>query len=372
MKRLGLIVNPVAGMGGRVGLKGSDGEDTQRRARELGAEESSPKRAVEALKRLKTIAGDFELITYPSEMGEQEAKAVGLIPKVIGEIEAGATTSSDTRKAAKEMAQIGVDLLLFAGGDGTARDIYEAIDSEVPVLGIPSGVKIHSGVYAVSPSAAGELTAMYLRGEATSLYDAEVMDIDEEAYRGDRLSARLYGYLRIPREESLVQGSKEASPTTEEDNMRGIAEDVVEGMDPDALYLLAPGSTVAAVAKRLGVEKTLLGVDVIQRGKIVAKDANEAELLRIIKGKQAKIVVTAIGGQGFIFGRGNQQISPAVVRAVGKDNIIVVATPTKLSTLQGRPLIVDTGDQALDADLSGYVRVTTDYGRRVVYRLRGG
>ncbi len=372
MKRLGLIVNPVAGMGGRVGLKGSDGAETQRRARELGAEETSPKRAVEALRRLKPMVANFELITYPSEMGEDEARKAGLNPKVIGKIKAGATTSSDTQRAAREMAKMGVDLLLFAGGDGTARDVYEAVDGKVPVLGIPSGVKIHSGVYAVSPSAAGELAAMFLLGDAISLHDAEVMDIDEDAYRSDRLSARLYGYLRVPHEDALVQGSKEASPVSEDENLRGIAEDVVEGMDPDTLYLLAPGSTVAAVAARLGVEKTLLGVDVVQGGKLVARDANEAELLRIVEGRKAKIVVTAIGGQGFILGRGNQQISPAVVRAVGRGNIIVVATPAKLATLRGRPLLVDTGDPAIDSELAGYVRVTTDYGRRVVYKLKGG
>lgn len=372
MKRLGLIVNPVAGMGGRVGLKGSDGAETLRRAKELGATETSPSRAVEALKRLVAMRGQFELITYPAEMGEDEARATGFNPRVVGAIKSGETTSADTKAAASEMASLGVDLLLFAGGDGTARDVCEAIDGRVPALGIPSGVKIHSGVYAISPAAAGELAAKYLRGEVSSVQQSEVMDIDEEAFRGNRLSARLYGYLRVPREEAYVQGSKEASPVQEEENLKAIATDLADEMDPDTLYVLGPGSTISSVAEHLGLEKTLLGVDVVQGGKIVATDVNEDQLLKLVTGKKAKIIVTVIGGQGFVFGRGNQQISPRVIRAVGKENIIIAATPVKLTTLHGKPLLVDTGDQTLDAELSGYTRVVTDYGRRVVYRIKSG
>ncbi len=372
MKRLGFVVNPVAGMGGRVGLKGSDGAETLRRARELGATEMSPTRATEALRHLTAIKGRFELFTYPGEMGEDEAREAGFEPKVLGKIKAGDTTSADTRAAAGEMAALGVDLLLFAGGDGTARDICETIDGKIPVLGIPTGVKIHSGVYAVSPAAAGELAAKYLSEEVTSFQQAEVMDIDEDAFRDNRLSARLYGYLRVPREEAYMQGSKEASPVDEGENIKAIAADLADEMDPDTLYVLCPGSTISSVAEHLGLEKTLLGVDVVKGGKIVAKDVNEERLLKLVTGKRAKIVVTVIGGQGFVFGRGNQQISARVIRAVGRENIVIAATPAKLATLHGKPLLVDTGDTTLDAELTGYTRVVTDYGRRVVYRIKAG
>ena len=372
MKRLGLIVNPVAGMGGRVGLKGSDGVDTLRKARELGATETSPARAAETLKWFIAMKDEIELFTYPGEMGENEARLVGFEPKVLGKIKACETTSADTKAAASEMAELGIDLLLFAGGDGTARDICEAIDGKVPALGIPSGVKIHSGVYAISPAAAGALAVKYLRGEVSSVQESEVMDIDEEAFRGNRLSARLYGYLRVPREDAYVQGSKEASPIQEEENLKAIAADVADEMTADTLYVLGPGSTVSSVAKHLGLEKTLLGVDVVQGGRIVATDVNEDQLLKIINGKKVKIVVTVIGGQGFVFGRGNQQISPRVIRTVGKENIIIAATPAKLATIHGKPLLVDTGDPALDAELTGYTRVITDYGRRTVYRIKAG
>jgi predicted polyphosphate/ATP-dependent NAD kinase len=370
MKKLGLIINPVAGIGGRVGLKGSDGVETLIKARELGATEIAQGRTVEALKHLASLKDQIELITYPGEMGSEAAEKVGFKIKVIGKIASGRTSSNDTKAAASEMVHLGVDLILFVGGDGTARDIYEAIDSSVPVLGIPSGVKIHSGVYAVSPAAGGELAAKYLREEVNSVQQAEVMDIDEEAFRENRLSARLYGYLRVPREEAYMQGSKEASPINEEENLKAIAADLVDDMEPDIFYILGPGSTISCVAEHIGIEKTLLGVDVVKDMKIIALDTNETQLLKLIKGRKAKIIVTVIGGQGFVFGRGNQQISSTVIHAVGKENIIVVATPAKLAMLHGRPLLIDTGDSKLDEELTGYTRIITDYGRRVVYRIK--
>jgi predicted polyphosphate/ATP-dependent NAD kinase len=364
-------VNPIAGMGGRVGLKGSDGIDTLRRARELGAVKTSPQRAIEALKHLKSVQ-NLMIFTYPGEMGEDEARVAGLNPTVIGTITSGETSSADTRRAALEMATLGADLLLFAGGDGTARDIYEAVEGQLPVLGIPTGVKIHSGVYAVSPASAGELAARFLRGDVTAVREAGVMDIDEEAFRGNRLSAQLYGLMMVPVEPALLQGSKETSVNVEEENLKAIALDIADGMEPETLYIMGPGGTIAAVTEHLGVDKTLLGVDVLENGKLIGRDVNEATLLDLLRGRKAKIVVTIIGGQGFIFGRGNQQISAIVIRAVGKENLVVVATPEKLATLHGRPLLVDTGDLILDSELSGYIRVITDYGRCVVYRVSSG
>ena len=369
-KKLGLIVNPVAGMGGRVGLKGTDGAETLEKARELGAAQLSPGRAVEALKRLKSVEDKFELITYPHEMGEDEAKEAGLEPSVIGIITKDSTTSEDTRRAAKEMKGLGVDLILFAGGDGTARDIFEVVNGEVPALGVPAGVKIQSAVFAINPARAGDITARYLEGEQMDLRELEVMDIDEEAYRNDRLSARLYGYLRVPYEDAAIQGSKEASRGSEEITLEAIASEVVEGMEEGTLYVIGPGTTTRAIATALGLDKTLLGVDVVQDGKLAARDANEEKLLDLIEDRKAKIIVTVIGGQGFVFGRGNQQISPRVIEEVGPENIIIVATPEKLAALKGRTLLVDTGDEELDEELSGYHKVVTGYARRSVYKVR--
>jgi predicted polyphosphate/ATP-dependent NAD kinase len=368
-KKLGLIVNPIAGMGGRVGLKGTDGVDTLDKARELGAVSTSPTRAVDALKRLIPLKDVIDLMTYPHEMGEDEAREAGLNPIVIGSITSGATSSQDTMSAARELETLGVDLILFAGGDGTARDIYETINGRVPALGIPAGVKIQSGVFAINPARAGDLAAKFLTGEDMKLRELEVMDIDEEAYREDRLSAKLYGYLRVPFQETVIQSSKEASGGSEEITLEAIASEVVEEMDDEHLYIIGPGTTTRPIAQLIGVEKTLLGVDVVKGGKLVASDVNEERLLELIEGEKARIIVTVIGGQGFVFGRGNQQISPRVIRRVGRENVIIVATPEKLAALKGRTLLVDTGDPEVDEMLSGYHKVVTGYARRSVYKI---
>jgi len=358
-------------MGGKVGLKGTDGKEIIQKARELGATQASPARAVEALQRLLPLKVEFELITYPFDMGEEEAIHCGFEPKVVGRIQQGATSAADTRAAAKEMLSLHVDLILFVGGDGTARDVYESVGKSIPALGVPAGVKIHSGVFGVNPGKAGELAAKFLRGE-TKLQDAEVMDVDEEAFRIGRLSAKLYGYLRVPYEEELIQSAKGGSSTILDEKMsqQTIADYVVELMEEDWYYVLGPGTTVKAVADRLGATKTLLGVDVVHGGKTVASDVNEEQLLRLIEGRKVKIIVSPIGQQGFIFGRGNQQISPKIIRKVGVENIWVIATRNKLSSIQvGRPFLVDTGEEDVNKMLSGYRRIITGYKEEVVAKV---
>ena len=370
-RKLGFIVNPIAGMGGRVGLKGSDSEEILKKAKELGAQPESPGRAIAALGRISQLKDSIELVTYPYEMGENEAKECGFNPTVIGSISKDATTSSDTENAAKEMLQLGVNLILFAGGDGTARNIYNAIGDKVPVLGIPAGVKIHSAVYATSPQHAGELAAMYLGKESSRirLREAEVMDIDEQAFREDRLSARLYGYLRVPYERSLVQSAKAGSVSGEEASIDSITSDVINNMQDDYLYIFGPGTTTREIMAKLGLKNTLLGVDVVYKRKLLGSDLNEAQLLKLIEGKKTKIVISVIGGQGYIFGRGNQQISAKVIRKVGKENIIVVATKNKIVSLSGNLLLVDTDDDEVNKMLTGYIRVTTGLNERIMVRV---
>ncbi len=375
---LGLIVNPVAGIGGTVGLKGSDGAEIQKKARELGAKPQSLKRAIRALERAASVDG-LEIVTYPGEMGADAVRACGLEPIVVGSTEPGATTPKDTQDAAREMQRLGVRLLLFAGGDGTARDVYTAVGDSLPALGIPAGVKIHSAVYAANPRSAGDLAASYLLGKTSTLRESEVMDVDEVALRQGIVSTRLYGYLQVPFERSLLQGLKRPSSPGEQAAMAAIAADVVAGMEDGWLYVVGPGTTTRAIASRLGLPKTLIGVDVLAcsatgGGKLVAADVNEAQLLELLEGHRARIVVTPTGGQGFIFGRGNQQISPNVIKKVmngghPSEFIIVVSTTAKIHSLGGRPLRVDTGDRAVDEMLNGYVRVVTGYDERIVYKV---
>jgi predicted polyphosphate/ATP-dependent NAD kinase len=259
------------------------------------------------------------------------------------------------------MADEGAGLLVFCGGDGTARDVQNAVDMRIPVLGVPTGVKMHSAVFAVTPQAAARVTARFLGGELP-LREAEVMDIDEKAYRDGQLSAELYGFVLTPYEPHLIQENKMASPMTESElrNQAAIAIDVIEEMKPDIIYVIGPGTTTRTIADLLDAKKTLLGVDLFCNKAMIAPDVNEKQILETIRGRTAKIIVTPIGGQGFVFGRGNQQISPAVIRQIGLDDVVVVATESKLRSL--RSLRVDTGDSELDAVIREHkLRVVTDY-----------
>jgi predicted polyphosphate/ATP-dependent NAD kinase len=279
------------------------------------------------------------------------------------------TTAEDTQKAARQMLAEAVDLLLFAGGDGTARDIYHVVGENVPVLGIPSGVKIHSGVYAVTPKHAGMLAKSFLEGRLMDTRLAEVMDIDEDAFRQGIVSAKLFGYMRVPDNSTFIQSVKAGGIATAKEALQGIAADVIEQMDSDTFFLIGPGSTTRSIMELLGLENTLLGVDITKNRKLVANDVTEEEIIKTVKGRKTKIVVTIIGGQGVVFGRGNQQISPRVIREVGKKNTIVIATKEKLISLAGKPLLVDTGDEELNEYLKGYVKVTTGRGQYIMYKM---
>lgn len=353
---LGLIVNPIAGMGGRVGLKGTSPEMLDE-AKGLGAVPVAPKRAVETLKALSELKNFFELMTYPGDMGENEAREARFEPTVVGST-SHQTTAEDTREAASLLSQKAT-LLLFVGGDGTARDVYTGLKCNLPVIGVPSGVKMYSGVFAVNPQSAAQIIMKFVR-TGLPLVTTEIMDIDEDEFRKGRLSADLAGYLSTPFEPGLVQSKKRATLSNEMENQMEIAQYLFQKMSDDHdLYVLGPGSTVYALSRLLGIEKSLLGVDIVHNGEVIAKDANEDKILSTIDDQPAKIVVTPIGGQGFLFGRGNQQISPAVIKKVGKENILVIATRNKLQNM-GK-FRVDTGDSQLDEELRGGITVITGF-----------
>ena len=366
--RLGLIVNPIAGMGGAFALKGSDDPELVAAARGRGALPVAPQRAVEALRPLAAVRESLDVLTYPGEMGEAEAREAGLEPRVVGSIGA-VTSAADTRAAASALAGYGVDLVLFAGGDGTAVDILVAIADRVPVLGVPAGVKMHSAVFAVNAKSAGEVAVRFVAGTVRELRDAEVMDVDEATLRAGAISARLHGYLKVPAERRLVQSAKARTLAGESAAQEGIAHYVVDRVFGDRTWLIGPGTTTRAVMDVLGLEKTLLGVDVVRDGSCLIADADERALLEVVDETASSILVTPVGGQGFVFGRGNQQLSARVIERVGRERIVVVATEAKIATLGGGPLRVDTGVPAVDASLSGYRRVIVGYNREIVYRI---
>jgi NAD+ kinase len=351
MHRIGVVVNPIAGMGGRVGLKGTDGKVEE--AIERGAEPRAPGRAVEALTALReraALAGvDAELLVWGGRMGEDETREAGFDPVVVGgpeRDEVGETTGEDTRAAVRAFIGEGVDIVLFVGGDGTAVDVAETLadhGSEVPMLGVPAGVKVYSSVFAVTPRAAGRLAVTFDRTETR-----EVNDIDEDAYRGGEVHTELRALAEVPVGEDL-QSSKQIGGGTVEQLAEGVARDA--RADPGTTYVLGPGSTVAAVKRELGFEGTPLGVDVWRDGEVLVRDAAEADILATL-GERNVVVVSPIGGQGFVFGRGNPQISPDVVR---RSEVEIVASRSKLDTTG--VLRVDTGDADLDEALRGWTRV---------------
>ncbi len=359
-KTIGFIINPVAGMGGAVGLKGTDGKAILDKAISLGAKPIASQRAETFLAELVPAKDSLRLIVGAGSMGEAEAEKCGLQFEVKGESR-DETSSQDTQLVAREMVEAGVDLLVFCGGDGTTRDILKAVGTKVPVLGVPTGVKMHSAIFAVTPQAAAKVVIGYLWG-GLPLREAEVMDVDEQAFREGRLSAELYGYMLSPYEPHLIQGNKLESPMTESEvrNQAAIAIYIIEKMKPDLTYVIGPGTTTRTIGDLLDQKKTLLGVDLFQNKKIIASDVNEKQILEATKGQAARIIVTPIGGQGFIFGRGNQQISAKVIRQVGLDNIVVVASKSKLDRLKS--LRVDTGDPELDKDFRAHeINVVIDY-----------
>jgi predicted polyphosphate/ATP-dependent NAD kinase len=365
---LGLLVNPIAGMGGRVGLKGTDGVVDE--AIKRGAEPVAPIRGAEFLDALAQILSvakmDFQLITCPAEMGARIAEDASIDHLTLEFSLDDKTSAKDTKSCVLQLYKAGVRLLVFVGGDGTARDILDVVNehklTDLQVLGVPSGVKMYSGIFVINPRDAAEVIRLVAQGDATST-EFEIMDADEEAIRKDRFIIRLYGYLNGPSVPARFQGSKQASPETidEGEAQEAIARHIIDSMIPEGSYILGPGTTVKKLTELLEVEKTTLGVDVY-KGKEIYKDVNESKILEIIEDfTKAWIVVSPIGHQGMLFGRGNQQISPNIIEKIGKERIMVICTPAKLGGIDGGTLKVDTGDCDVDESLRGYIRVITDY-----------
>jgi predicted polyphosphate/ATP-dependent NAD kinase len=365
--KLGLIVNPWAGIGGSVALKGSDGVTEEALAR--GAVPLAQQRAKAALTELMPFKNQIQIFTVAGAMGEAIALELGFAVTVLCQSATEPSTAADTEDAAQCISAAGVDLLLFAGGDGTARNICASVNPQTTVLGIPAGCKIHSGVYAITPAAAGKVVAQMIQGKLVSVQEAQVMDIDETAFREGSVRAKRFGEMQIPTELRYVQSVKASGKESEELVLDDLAAYVAAEMEPNVRYVMGSGSTIAAVMAELGLANTLLGVDVVENNQLIATDVTATELLSLVKPGSTQLLITLIGGQGHIFGRGNQQLSPAVIRAIGRDNIQLIATKTKLQQLQGRPLISDSGDAVLDQDLQGMMKVLCGYNDYVMYRL---
>ena len=364
---LGLIVNPIAGMGGSVGLKGTDGKDILIEAIKLGAKPAALNRTKEFLSELESIKSKLRFITCPRFMGEYALKEMNFDYEVIEHPNFNQneniydTKAEHTKIAAEIMKNIDdLKLILFTGGDGTARDILNAVNKDKPCLGIPAGVKIYSSAFSLNPKLASSIIIQFLWDEIP-LRESEVLDIDENEYRNDRIVSKPYGFLLTPYHPDFIQFSKMGSPDSDLNNQERIAKRIVEILEKDVYYLIGPGTTIKAITDVLNQNKTILGVDLLLNKKIIAKDLNEKQILDYIEGKKTKIIVTLIGKQGFLFGRGNLQISPVILEKIGPENIIIVATRYKLQNISHQVLKLDTRSSELDEKMRGLYKVIVDY-----------
>jgi len=363
---LGLVVNPFAGVGGPAGLAGSDGADVQREALRRGSRPKAGERAAAALRVVAAAHPDAEVLTAAGAMGEEAALAAGLVPRVVHRAPTP-STADDTARAAAAVRAAGASLVLFAGGDGTARDVARGLPAGTPVLGIPAGVKMYSACFAVGAAAAGALAADRLAGAASPTAEAEVLDLDESLLRAGRPEPRLFALVPVPIAAGRTQARKAATPASEREAVQRAAAGAASRMRPGVRYLLGPGGTTRELGRQLGLDTSPLGVDVVQDGRLLARDVTERQAFDAIAGHPAQAVVTIIGGQGFLLGRGNQQLSARVVAGLGAHPLLVVATEQKLIDLAGRPLLVDTGDPALDARLAGHIPVVTGPATASIY-----
>ena len=367
--RVGLLINPYAGLGGPLALKGSDHVSDELRQAALLPVQQGQSRAQQRCATFLAATHDLPLhwVTVSGAMGQ--SCLTGSNVDILDFQASTPSTAEDTQRAAAFLLQAGLDLLIFVGGDGTARDICSAVREGQPVLGIPAGVKIHSGVYAISPRAAGALARQLIEGGLVRLTAGEVRDLDENALREGRVAARWYGELTVPEPGHFMQHVKQAGVESEELVLGDLADWLRDSWEDNVRYVFGPGSTLHGLAQNLDLETTLLGVDVIENGQVIGCDVSEAELFELVNGHPAFLLVTAIGGQGHILGRGNQQISPRVLRCIGLDRLRVVATKRKLGTLNGRPLLVDSGDPQLDDNFPNAVRVWAGYKEELLYPL---
>ncbi|MCZ6640874.1 MAG: ATP-NAD kinase family protein [Gammaproteobacteria bacterium] len=372
MLKIALLINPVAGIGGTVGLKGSDGRAVQQSAAALGGVPRGVARTRRALARAQMALEHVNWVTWGGSMGAELLAEFETESQVL-EIFAGESTATETRRAAARFLDENVDLLVFAGGDGTARDILAAIENKLPVLGIPAGVKMHSGVFATTPEVAGEVLVRLVRGGLVRSTLGDVRDLDEVALRAGSLQPKFYGELLVPELGGFLQHTKQGGRESESLALEEITADVVERIEADSrVYILGPGSSVMSVKRALKMEASLIGVDVWHAGTQLGKDVNAQWLHdRFAKehGDPPVLIVSFTRVQGFLFGRGNQQLSSQFLENIPRRDVWVIGTRSKLLSLEGRPLLIDTDDPELDRAWSGLLEVTTGYEDRMWYRV---
>ena len=370
--RIGLIINPIAGIGGRLARRGSDLFTSLQAAEDLGGQQVAAPRAERALKRLHALHPTARIVAAAGPMGAAAARAAGFDPLCLDGPTVGASTARDTRAAAAAMLAHGVEIILFAGGDGTARDIFDVVGDRLAIIGIPTGVKMHSAVFSINPEAAAETAAIAVT-RSVGMRLAEIMDSDPTALAEGRPSAHLFGFAKTPALPRLFQPAKGARPAGGEAEIEALGRVLARQARPDQLVVIGPGTTMAAIKRAFGCEGTCMGVDAVVDGQTIAADADAATLEALCAAHaDVLLLIGIVGGQGFVFGRGNQQISPKVLRYVSAGNIRIIATREKLLALPSSTLRIDTGDAEMDRAFEGYRRIETGPNDTVMMRLTAG
>jgi predicted polyphosphate/ATP-dependent NAD kinase len=359
--RLGLIVNPVAGVGGPLALKGSDGAIPAHLAAGAGVPSLTSTRAATAL---AALAGHpCTIVTSAGAMGEDAARQASLSVQVVHAPATNPSAPSDTVAAAGAIAAAGVDLLAFAGGDGTARDLLAANLGSLPMLGIPAGVKMHSAAFATSPGTAGTILRHWLQGHGRPPVVADVMDRDDQG------AITLYGAMPIPRSRGM-QAAKATLAGSAAADLERAAAALSRELRDEPLAVIGPGATMMMVKQALAGQGTLLGVDAYAHGEPVAIDADAQALRALAAATPPRLVLGVIGGQGFLLGRGNQQIDAVVIACARQKGLTVLADAAKLVALHDATLLVDSGDASLDRELESYLRVHVAPGRSMMMKVR--
>jgi predicted polyphosphate/ATP-dependent NAD kinase len=370
--RLGLVINPYAGVGGPSALKGSDHKDSLKIALDRGVEPKANQRVIEMLSALQTNLTEIHIITASGSMGGSACQGFSLASINIVFDTPEHTTASDTQSAVQLINHEHVDLLVFVGGDGTARDVFSMIGDKQTVLGLPAGVKMHSAVFAVTPKAVASVIDSMINHRLVAARMAEVRDIDEEAFSQGLVKTRYFGEMQIPDDQLLVQSVKCSGLLDDEIMLDELCAYVAETIDyDDTLYILGSGGTLKHLKSTLGIaEPTLLGVDVWYKGNVLHHDAHEQQLFDLVRThNKVQITLSVIGGQGIVLGRGNQQISARLINAVGVDSLQFISTQTKLLALNGKPLSVDSGSDELNKRLSGFHKIICGYEDFVLYEI---
>jgi len=374
--RIGLIVNPIAGTGGPQGWKGTDAFSSESWSLFLESH-SSPSflKAFMALRSLTDeILSEIEWITVESFMGQDILDSLGFSYQLLDLSISSPSSSEDSKQAILELSSLNCDLVLFVGGDGTARDLFSSAPDQL-MIGIPGGVKIFSSCFLAHPENLLPLLTHGLYEGFNSNFE-DVLDINEEKYRSGVLDISIYGAMKCPLVPHLLQGSKEASPTGVVDSpWESIRSFLKEDGVYDQFVIAGPGSSVSYVLEPLTDDKTLLGVDVFSGGKVLSKDCSRDQILSFVSKNNIDksnihLIISPIGGQGFLFGRGNQQIPPSLLALIPRDNIHVVSSVAKISGLES--LRIDTGDSEVDDQLIGFIKVITGYRRYNLVKIKKG